>query len=169
MNNEFYYYDGEIFQKCLTLNNTKVPVNKEYEDLAYFISDNTVETFLTVGKIENKCLYDLENTKAHFYMLTNRGFELVTTESMNVRAMGLDTKDFVDITVKPVLLVSINERFNINKLDNLKDINTYEVANPVVRVVPIIGSSEYFNLAAIDLNNLSRKENIKILLNEIEI
>lgn len=202
MNNEFYYYDGETFQKCLTLNNTKVPVNKDYDDLAFFTVNNTIETFLTIGKIENRCLYDLENTKAHLHILTDRGFELITTETMNVRAAGLDTKDFVDITVKPVLLVCVNEKLNINKLNNLKNINAYEIANPVVRLVPRSDITDIFELKKLDLlerieanenaiviftNNintdlverlnleriklisLSSKENIKILLNEIEI
>ncbi|MGL5068461.1 MAG: hypothetical protein ACRC6T_11695 [Sarcina sp.] len=152
--NEFYYYDGESFQKCLTLNNTKVPINKDYNDLAFFTVNAQIETFLTLGKIENKCLYDLNNTKAHFHILTDRGFELVTTEAMNVRAAGLDTKDFVDILVKPVLVVSIEEIFNINKLNELKNIDTYETVNPVVRVVPRSDITDIFKLGKLDLSKI---------------
>ena len=169
MNNEFYYYDGETFQKCLTLSNTKVPVNNDYDDLTFFTVNNTIETFLTIGKIENRCLYDLDNVKAHFYILTDRGFELVTTEAMNVRAAGLDTKDFVDITVRPVLLVCVNEKLDINKLDNLQDINTYEIANPIVRLVPRSDITDIFELKKLDLlERIEANENaIVIFTNNI--
>lgn len=162
--NEFYYYDGETFQKCLTLNNIKVPVNQDYQDLASFISNGKIEKFLTVGKIENKCFYDLDNIKAYFHILTDRGFELVTTESMNVRAAGLNTKDFVNVTVKPVLLIAINEKIKINKIENFKNLNSYEVVDPIVRLVPRSDVTDIFNLEKINL-----QKEIAVVANAIVI
>lgn len=155
VNTEYYYFDGVKFQKCITLNSTKgLALDKNVEDYAKYISSDGIETLLTFAKAEKGCLYNPERVEGILNILTPNGWDSIITEDMNVRPKGLDTKDTVNISVREVLLVKVNDRvtlpiFSIDKL-SLKDNFDGEV-----RKVPKAEIGDRVNMSKIDISTIS--------------
>lgn len=150
VSSEFYYFDGVEFQRCMTINSSKgIPIDKEVEDYLQYIGRDTIETLLTFSKIEKRCLYKLENVNSYLNILTPKGWELVTTDTMNIRAKELDTKSTVIITISNPLPVDITDTTNLPIL-NIPALEVKGIPNPIVRPVPKVLAK-----ATITFNNLS--------------
>lgn len=158
---DFYYFDGKVFQKAMTLNSAKgLPLNKIEDELHYLVGDE-VETFLTLSKIKKLCFFHLKNLNSLMYILTDNGWELITTESMEIADRKLAVIDRANIIVKPVLRVEVDEKkdFNIYEFSELEVIGE---GLPIVRPVPNIKAIDRLELDSLNPDNLRLEGDVVI-------
>lgn len=159
---EFYYYDGESFQRVLVtqeLSNSMLD-NDILESLTYAGTDG-FKSIVTEPKIERKCLYNKTNVPNLLYLRTPLGWELVMTDSMNVKVKGLDCSDIVGIDVRPVLLVSVTESYT-TKTEKFKALDTEEIINPIVRRVPKVIHTDIYEMSPVETSSISMISNTNI-------
>lgn len=159
---EFYYYDGSKFQRCLItgeLSNSMLDEN--IPELISYTTREGFNRFVTEAKVEKKCLYKVENVPNLIYVNTYRGWELLMTDSMDVKVKGLDTIDIVDINVRPVLLVPITDSYDIGVLPHL-ELSTSDIFNPIVKEVPKVVDTDKFDMPRIELEGIETNTNTSI-------
>lgn len=132
-----YYYDGNKFQRCLNTDTISgLPLDKRVEDLALFLeTGGNVNTLLSEIKAMETCFYDMREVPKLLYILTDRGWELILSEDMNVRPKGLHTIEQLTVLVKEVLDVVTNEVFELPQGQFTENINAHENCVVAVRIV----------------------------------
>lgn len=173
MNNEFYYFDGVQFQKVLNLEKIKgIPVDNTVEDSILYGFLNTINTLLTIKKIEKKCFYKIDKVNSLFNILTPTGWETLACENMEIRARGMDLIDIATINFINNLNIKVEDKLNLNKIE-IKNLDLIGIPNPIVREVPKSIVSDSLIFTKINLNELSLEDQLKInfvnsIINSVE-
>lgn len=166
---EFYYYDGNSFQRCLVLDElTNSMIDNNVSGLISYAGRDGFSNLVTEDNIETKCFYKIENVPNLFHVRTPRGWELIMTESMDVKAKGLSFIDNVLIDVKPVLLVSVSESCDIEAY-TFSELGTDEIVNPLVKAVPKVIHTDVYELSPVKLSDIgTNAETVISFLNNID-
>lgn len=161
-----FYYDGVKFQKCLNIDSISgLPLDKRVLDYAFYTSENgTINTLLTLPKVEETCFYTPEEVPQHLYILTHRGWELILTEDMNVRPKGLHTKENVIIDVKEVLGCNDTDYYLLKNVP-FKSIDANDGYVVLVRAVPNVNKIDVYNLPELAFTIVDADESINAVIN----
>lgn len=173
MNNEFYYFDGVQFQKVLNLESIKgIPVDNTVEDSIFYGFFNTINTLLTIKKIEKKCFYKIDKVNSLFSILTPTGWETLACENMDIRARGMDLIDIAKINFINSLVIKVDDKLTFNKLE-IKNLDLIGIPNPIVREVPKSIVSDTLAFTDITLKEVALEDQLKInfinsIINSVE-